>query len=115
MANKQSASKKTANTSVDKSAAGAGSARVAQPATSRVKTVKHSKATVTEPISIMESVIAAGAPTTTQVVAIPTEDRQAAVAQIAYGYWMERGCQGGSQTDDWFRAEAAYNQLLATR
>jgi hypothetical protein len=27
------------------------------------------------------------------------------VAQLAYFYWEARGCQGGSQQEDWLRAE----------
>jgi hypothetical protein len=27
------------------------------------------------------------------------------VALLAYSYWQERGCQGGSPEEDWFRAE----------
>ena len=27
------------------------------------------------------------------------------VALLAYCYWQERGCQGGSPEEDWFRAE----------
>ncbi len=27
------------------------------------------------------------------------------IARLAYSYWLERGCQGGSPEDDWLRAE----------
>ncbi len=27
------------------------------------------------------------------------------IASLAYKYWLERGCQGGSPEEDWFRAE----------
>jgi len=27
------------------------------------------------------------------------------VAQLAYSYWVGRGCQGGSPEEDWLRAE----------
>jgi hypothetical protein len=33
--------------------------------------------------------------------AIPQDE----VAQLAYTYWLERGCQGGSPEEDWLRAE----------
>ncbi|MBN2320711.1 MAG: DUF2934 domain-containing protein [Acidobacteria bacterium] len=32
------------------------------------------------------------------------------VALLAYGYWEERGRQGGSPEEDWYRAE---NEVLA--
>ena len=27
------------------------------------------------------------------------------IAQLAYSYWVDRGCQGGSSDEDWLRAE----------
>ncbi len=33
---------------------------------------------------------------------IPREE----IERLAYFYWLERGGQGGSPEDDWFRAEA---------
>jgi hypothetical protein len=27
------------------------------------------------------------------------------IALLAYSYWEQRGCQGGSPEEDWFRAE----------
>jgi hypothetical protein len=27
------------------------------------------------------------------------------IAQLAYSYWLARGCQGGSAEEDWLRAE----------
>lgn len=41
------------------------------------------------------------------------EDRESAIARIAYGYWEERGRQGGSALEDWARAEHEYRQALA--
>lgn len=111
MANKQSSSKKTSTTGVEKTATGAASARAAKPATPRVKTVKHSKATVAEPLAAMDTI--APAPRETKS-ATQTEDPQAAIGLIAYGYWAERGYQGGNPSDDWFRAEAEYRRRLAS-
>ena len=31
------------------------------------------------------------------------------IAQLAYSYWLERGCQGGSPAEDWLRAEQSLN------
>ncbi|MCE5309955.1 MAG: DUF2934 domain-containing protein [Acidobacteriales bacterium] len=28
------------------------------------------------------------------------------IAHLAYAFWKERGCQGGSPDEDWFRAES---------
>jgi hypothetical protein len=33
---------------------------------------------------------------------VPTKS---AIADLAHSYWQARGCQGGSDWDDWFRAE----------
>ena len=99
MATKQSTSKKTTTASIE-NAAGAAPARAANPATPRVKTVKHSKATVTEPMPA-------------KPVATPVEDGHSAIAVIAYLYWADRGFQGGSPADDWFRAEAEYRHRSA--
>ncbi len=41
-----------------------------------------------------------GAPPQAQP-AIPHEE----IERLAYSYWLERGGQGGSPEDDWFRAE----------
>jgi hypothetical protein len=42
-----------------------------------------------------------------EVVAIETGSRPAynEIAALAYTYWVDRGCQGGSQEEDWLRAE----------
>jgi hypothetical protein len=33
------------------------------------------------------------------------------IAHLAYSYWDERGRQGGSAEDDWYRAEAELRRL----
>jgi hypothetical protein len=36
------------------------------------------------------------------------------IARLAYLYWEARGCQGGSEEEDWLRAEAELRtQVLA--
>jgi hypothetical protein len=35
----------------------------------------------------------------------PTEPTHAEIAALAYSYWEARGCVGGSQEEDWLRAE----------
>ncbi len=37
------------------------------------------------------------------------------IARLAYTFWQERGCQGGSAEDDWFRAENELRSRLALR
>ena len=39
----------------------------------------------------------------------PTQDE---IAALAYSYWADRGCQGGSPEEDWLRAE---QELLTVR
>jgi len=106
MATKKATSTKTITPKAEKPAAPAPSARVAKPSTTRVKTVKHSKAT---PIEVPAAPKAVEIPAVlTTVVSAPVEDPHAAISAIAYGYWEARGYQGGDAADDWFRAEAEY-------
>jgi len=39
---------------------------------------------------------------------------QEAIAALAYSYWVERGCQGGSPEEDWVRAEHELRGAAAT-
>jgi hypothetical protein len=54
------------------------------------------------------------------VAAVPvSKPRHEEVAELAYLYWEARGCQGGSQEEDWLRAEQelrarAYAPVAAT-
>ena len=32
------------------------------------------------------------------------------IEQLAYSYWVERGCPEGSPDEDWFRAEATLRE-----
>jgi len=43
----------------------------------------------------------------------PAELTHAAIAQLAYSYWLERGCQGGSEHEDWLRAEQELRKQLS--
>jgi hypothetical protein len=36
------------------------------------------------------------------------------IAKLAYSYWEDRGCQGGSPEEDWLRAEQELNVRLAS-
>ena len=37
------------------------------------------------------------------------------IARLAYTFWQQRGCQGGSPEDDWFRAENELRSRLAMK
>jgi len=36
------------------------------------------------------------------------------IAALAYTYWMDRGCQGGSPEEDWLRAERELRGRFST-
>ena len=38
-------------------------------------------------------------------VEVPYSPTQEKIAELAYSYWVNRGCQGGSPEEDWLRAE----------
>jgi hypothetical protein len=41
--------------------------------------------------------------------AVSTQER---IALLAYSYWEQRGCTGGSPEEDWFRAEQEILSLM---
>lgn len=102
MAKKQAIANETA------AAAASATARAAKPRTPRVTAAQHSKAVVTE--SAVSDVPVAAVLTT---LATESENRQAAIARIAYGYWEARGYEHGSDAEDWARAEQEYEQTAA--
>lgn len=53
-------------------------------ATPRVRTAKHRKETTASAQHV---------------------DVRERISQLAYSYWLARGCQGGDPSTDWFRAE----------
>jgi hypothetical protein len=38
-----------------------------------------------------------------------------AVSDLAYSYWIARGCQGGSAEEDWLRAERELRAATASK
>lgn len=42
-----------------------------------------------------------------------TASEREAIERLAYSYWQERGCHGGSAEEDWLRAEAEILRLRA--
>ncbi len=67
--------------------------------TPRVTSSKHSKVSASAPVAA--SVAAA------ETIIVNPEEF---IATLAYGYWESRGFQGGSELEDWFRAEAEYRK-----
>ena len=43
---------------------------------------------------------------------LPSRD---SIARLAYSYWEQRGYQGGSETEDWIRAESELVKLSQDR
>jgi hypothetical protein len=43
--------------------------------------------------------------------AAPTHD---AIARLAYSFWLERNCEGGSPEEDWLRAERQLSARAST-
>jgi hypothetical protein len=60
---------------------------------------QHRGAAKKAPVAIVETAASASAPAA-----------HADIATLAYSYWVQRGYQGGSAEEDWFRAE---KQLLS--
>ena len=48
---------------------------------------------------------AAEAPGTNKAALPSAVSTREKIASLAYSYWEQRGCQGGSPEEDWFRAE----------
>jgi hypothetical protein len=42
---------------------------------------------------------------TIESVKVAYAPKQEAIAELAYSYWVRRGCTGGSPEEDWLRAE----------
>jgi hypothetical protein len=89
---------------VKETAAVARTARTAKPKTTtpRVKTVKHSKTVAAEPAIAHMDAVHVDTPQKN------TSNHHAAISLLAYSYWESRGYQGGTQLEDWLRAEQEY-------
>jgi hypothetical protein len=60
-------------------------------------------------LGLSSKIEAAGSPGTNQDALSSTVSKRERIAVLAYTYWMQRGCQGGSSEEDWFRAEREIN------
>jgi hypothetical protein len=71
-------------------------------AMAKKRTGKRAEATVSTPNPEIES---AESPETDQDALSSAVSKREKIALLAYNYWVQRGCQGGSPEEDWFRAE----------
>lgn len=73
---------------------------------------KHSSAVAAEnSSSIAPAAITATKAETTPSNAVVTFEE---IAKLAYSYWEARGCEGGSQEEDWLRAEQELGSLVSS-
>ena len=99
MAKKQAIANETA------AAVASATARAAKPRAPRVTAAQHSR-TVAADAAVTDSPVA----TVPMTPAVESGNREETIARIAYGYWEARGCEGGSDVEDWARAEQEYEQ-----
>ena len=108
------ATKKTVVTEVA-SALGAAAARVENLKPKRSSNTKHAKAQPVAQASTTEpdSAVAPGVKAAT--VAIPSMTEREEIELVAYLYSEARGFQGGSQEEDWVRAEHEVGRRRAAK
>lgn len=73
--------------------------RASKPAAKKTKAVAAGVETPVESQSV---------PVAETILATTAQDAHQQIAKIAYGYWAARGFHGGSQVEDWLRAEQEY-------
>ena len=54
-------------------------------------------------------------PATAPSIVTPKTPSRESIARLAYSYWEQRGYQGGSETEDWIRAESELVKLSQDR
>jgi hypothetical protein len=106
--------RKTSSKEVKVAVQGQGQAAAPAPAkrhrTSRVKPAEQAAAPVQDdPASLANLAQAVDPSPTAQAAQVDEHD----VARLAYSFWVERGYQGGSPEDDWFRALQALRGAAA--
>lgn len=86
-----------------KTAAGDRALPASKPRASRTAKHRSAKPATASPL-VLTTAAASGAPAISaiEVSAPPASER---IAELAYSYWLARGCQDGNPLDDWFRAE----------
>ena len=80
----------------------------AAPARRKAATTKRTTSKAVEASPIVETPVV---DTETKPVVAAAQVTHEEIARLAYLFWEERGCQGGSPEEDWLRAE---QQLTAT-
>lgn len=60
-------------------------------------------------LELSSKIEAARSPETNQDALSSAVSKEERIALLAYTYWTQRGCQGGSAEEDWFRAEREIN------
>jgi hypothetical protein len=90
-----------------KTAAGDRAQPASNPRTPRTAKHRSVKPATARPVVLTTAATTAadvGAPAIAaiQVSAPPAHER---IAELAYSFWLSRGCQDGNPQDDWFRAE----------
>ena len=110
MASKRVSEKKLV---VSSGGAAAQATPVRKPATSRrTRSAKPVETPVTPSVDAEIAAPAAVAPVI--VAPVIEQPAQEAIAALAYSYWIDRGCQGGSPEQDWLRAEQELRAMCAT-
>ena len=105
--------KKRKSSDKSKVAAAATHKRTPRKATAEVATTAALPVESTVENSV-PAAIAAPAPAP-EVVTLPRIPTTEEIAMLAYSYWQQRGYQGGSSEDDWYRAERELLKLAQDR
>jgi hypothetical protein len=75
----------------------------AAPARRKTATATQKQATAAKkPRASSETSATAAVVEAVEVQYLPAQEK---IAELAYSYWVSRGCQGGSPEEDWLRAE----------
>jgi hypothetical protein len=103
------ASKRVSEKNLVVSSGAAQASPVRKPATSR-RTTRSAKLVETPTTPTVDADIAVPV-TAAPVIEQPAQE---AIAALAYSYWVDRGCEGGSPDEDWLRAEQELRAACTT-
>ncbi len=88
-------------------AAGIGSAPAPRASKASEKKTRTAASKLVDTMSV-DAITVGAIETTSSGVLATAPDAHQQIAKIAYGYWAARGYDGGSQAEDWLRAEQEY-------